>query len=359
MRKYTVFLASSAELNSDKEQVELFISRKNKDLHKKRVDLELSTWKDFISAMTEEHSQEKYNAYIRTCDIAIFLFHTKLGRFTKEEFDTAHKAFKEHSGHVKKPLIYTYFKTAKDEAPEITAFRTYIDGLEHFYDTYDSTEALFVHLNRQLDKLENEGIIHADPIDVPKLIRNLILSVLPVLLVASVVSAYYFFQPLSMTVKVREPNPIPGLPFRSGTLSLTYGDKTETLEIKDEAMFRQVPSKFKRSKLRLVFHAKGFLPIDTLIDAGEIAELPIRRDSSLAIIFGIVKNEDNQPEPDVLLSVGDLQSKTGEQGKFRIVIPLEKQAEEQRLTAYKEGFQLWDETFPVVAGEETHVILKK
>jgi hypothetical protein len=56
MQTLKIFLASSAELDADKEQLELFISRKNKDYQKKRVFLELSTWKDFISAMTEEHT---------------------------------------------------------------------------------------------------------------------------------------------------------------------------------------------------------------------------------------------------------------------------------------------------------------
>jgi len=359
MGKYKIFLASSAELDSDKEAVERFISRKNKELYKKRIFLELSTWKDFISAMTEEHTQESYNRYIRSCDIAIFLFHTKLGRFTKEEFDVAHEAFLTHSGHVKKPLIYTYFKSATNEAPEITAFRTYIDSLNHFFDTYDSMDTLFVHLNRQLDKLENDGIIHADPIDVPKLKRNLILSVLPVLLVAAVVLAYYFFQPLDMTVKVREPNPIPGLPFRSGTLSLTYGDKTETLEIKDEAIFKQLPSKFKNSQLALHFGAKGYQTIDTLVHADEFVALPIRRDSSLAYIFGSVKDEENRPLQNVQISVKSLKTTTDQFGKYHVTIPSHLQALEQRLSAYKEGYQLWDETFPIVAGEDVPIILKK
>lgn len=356
MKKYNIFLASSAELDSDKEAVELFISRKNKELHKKRIFLELSTWKDFVSAMTEEHSQEMYNHYIETSDIAIFLFHTKFGRYTKEEFETAHRAFQKSSHKIKKPLIYTFFKTSTQDLPDISEFKTYIDGLEHFYDTYDNMEGLFVQLNRQLEKLENEGVLIPEPIDVGQVVKYAPYSIL--LLLASFL-AYYHYQPLQMTVKIYEPQPIPNLSFQKADLSLTYGDKTDQLEIETEAIFKQIPSKFKGSQLVLHFSAKGYQTIDTLVNAGEFVALPIWRDSSLAYIFGSVKDEENRPLENVQISVKNLKITTDQFGKYHIIIPFHLQALEQRLSAYKEGYQLWDETFPIVAGVDVPIILKK
>ena len=360
MNTLRIFLASSAELDADKEQIELFISRKNKDFNKKRLFLELSTWKDFISAMTEEHSQEKYNQYIRSCDIAVFLFHTQLGRFTKEEFDTAHLAFLKSTGQFKKPLIYTFFKNDKNETTEISDFRNYIDKHEHFYDTYNSADDLFVKLNRQLDKLENKGVIKGEAIDIPKIVKYVVYYfLLPMMVLGGAVLAYYYYQPTDVTVRVKEVRPIPGLPFQEGTITLTYGDKTETLKIKEEVIFKQIPSKYKRELLQLGFVSRGFQPLDTMITTSGLIELPIRRDNSLEVIFGLVADQDNLPVKDVIISVKDLQTKTDENGKFRIEIPFDKQAEEQRLTAYKPGYQLWSLTAPTSLTEEWKIILKK
>lgn len=359
MKTIKIFLASSAELDLDKEQVELFIGRKNKDYQKKRVFLELTTWKDFISAMTEEHSQENYNEYIRSCDIAIFLFHSVLGRFTKEEFDTAHQSFLNCTAYPKKPLIFTFFKEGKNEVAEITDIKNYIDGLEHFYDTYKSNEDLFVKLNRQLDKLEY-GIIPVNPIDVPVIIKYAVYYfLLPLLVLSGAISTIYYYQTTNLTVKISEPNPIPGLSLEEGQVTLTYGDKTETLPIKNEVIFKQVPSKYKRENLRLQFSSNGYIPIDTLISTNELIDLPVRRDNSLGAIFGIVKDEDNVPIKDVTITVLDLKTTSDKNGSFKIIIPRGKQAKEQRLKANKEGYKLWDRTFPVFPDLESPVILRK
>lgn len=361
MKKVRIFLASSAELDMDKIQVELFISRKNKDWHEKRIFLELTTWKDFISSITEERTQNEYNRYIQTSDISIFLFHTKLGRYTKEEFDNAHHAFLASQSKIKKPRIYTYFKAQIGEAAEITHFREYIDSLDHFYDTYENMDELFVKINRQLDKLENEGIIiKPEYIDLQRVIKYAVYYFLiPLLVIGGAIMAFYYFQPTDLTVKVREVQSIPGLPFNQGEVTLIYGDKTEKLEIKDEVIFKQIPSKYKHNKVKLQFSSKGYIAFDTLIIPGQLIELPIQRDNSLALIFGSVKDENILPLKDVVISFKDLQIKTDENGKFRIEIPLSKQAEEQRLTAFKAGYQLWDFTGTPSQTEEWKIILKK
>lgn len=350
MKTVKIFLASSAELDLDKEQVELYISRKNKDYTKKRVFLELTTWKDFISAMTEEHSQEKYNEYIRSCDIAIFLFHTVLGSFTKLEFDTAHNAFLKSVAHPKKPLIYTFFKEDKNEPAEITEIKGYIDGLEHFYDTYHSTEDLFVKLNRQLDKLENQGVvIKSDPIDVPAIIKYVVYYfLLPLLVLGGAFLSYYYFHTASLTVRVFEipTHSVPGMPLKEAKVILEYGDKIEIKEFNQKegfAPFTQIPAKYKGDSVKLKFSAKEFTPIDTSIMLGRFQNsliiLPVKRDNSLGVIFGSIVDNKGIPIRDVSISVKDINTQTDENGLFRIEIPYVKQNEEQRLRAYKKGYQ--------------------
>jgi hypothetical protein len=339
-----IFLASSAELDYDKEQVELFISRKNKVWREKRIFLELTTWKDFISAMTGERKQDEYNQYIRSCDIAIFLFDTKLGRYTKEEFDHAHDAFRQCKSKVRKPLIYTYFKKEINESQAIDDFRKYIDSLDHFYDTYANMDELFVKFDRQLDLLESKHeLIKPEPIDTQKIIKYAVYYfLLPLLVLLGGFFSFYYFQPTNLTVRVREVQTIPALPFHQGKIALTYGDKTDNLEIKDEVIFKQIPSKYKRSQLKLRFEARGFVSIDTLLTFSELIELPIRRDNSLAVIFGSVKDERNLPIKGVTINLDEIKSITDERGNFRLNIPYQRQAEEQRITAYKQGYKPWD-----------------
>jgi hypothetical protein len=361
MHKVKIFLASSAELDEDKEKVELFIGRKNRDWYKKRIFLELTTWKDFISSITEDRTQAQYNKYIRQSDISVFLFSTKLGRYTKEEFDNAHQAFLTCRKNIKTPRIYTYFKTEKVETDAIGDFKKYIDSLDHFYDTYTSMEDLFVKFNRQLDMLEEEGaIIKPEPVDLPRIVKYAIyFFLIPILVLVGIFFSFYFFQPANLTVKIKETKPVPGLPFQQGKISLSYGDKTDVLTVKDEAIFKQIPSKYKHSKLTLRFEAAGFIPIDTLFEFAEIIELPIIRDNSLAVMFGFVRDENGTPIPDATVSASDIQTTTNNTGNFKLNIPVNMQAEEQQLKVYKKGYKLWNRRIPVFSNAEIPVQLIK
>ena len=66
-----------------------------------------------------------------------------------------------------------------------------------------------------------------------------------------------------------------------------------------------------------------------------------------------------QPLKDVKICVKDIQVLTDENGKFRIEIPIGKQAEEQRLTAYKPGYHSWDFTGVPSQTNEWKILLKK
>jgi internalin A len=116
--------------------------------------------------MSETRLQDEYNRAIRSCDIFACLFFTKTGKFTNEEFDIAHRQFKE-SG---KPRIYTYFKNSelktgslrKEELLSSFEFKSKLDGLGHFHTQYDNIEHLKLHFRDQLDKmLAEDGLSRA------------------------------------------------------------------------------------------------------------------------------------------------------------------------------------------------------
>ena len=156
IKNIRIFLASSAELESDREQFEIFISRKNKEYIKKEIFLELVIWEDFLDAMSATRLQDEYNKAIAECDIFVSLFHTKVGKYTEEEFFKAFATFKDNN----KPFIYTYFKDTPINMSKITSeilsllnFREKLRELGHFYTIYSDVNDLKYKFDQQLIKL--------------------------------------------------------------------------------------------------------------------------------------------------------------------------------------------------------------
>lgn len=162
MNKINIFLASSNELSSDRQQFEQLINRKNNLWTSNGVFLHLRIWEDFLDAMSQTRLQDEYNKAIRQCDILVLLFFTKVGKYTREEFETAYRQFQATG----KPLIYTYLKDAtpdqppsKDHTDSLQAFKDHLAGLGHFPTLYKNTDHLLHHFSQQLDKLAADGII--------------------------------------------------------------------------------------------------------------------------------------------------------------------------------------------------------
>lgn len=109
MLEKKLFLASSVKLTEDRKEFEIFINRKNKDWIRKGVFIELIVWEDFLDAVSKTRLQDEYDKAIRECDLFVMLFHSKVGPYTEEEFDTAFEHFK----NTGRPFIFTYFKNAE------------------------------------------------------------------------------------------------------------------------------------------------------------------------------------------------------------------------------------------------------
>lgn len=153
MKTIKIFLASSSELESDRREFEIFINRKNKEYIKQGLFLELLLWEDFIDAMSATRLQDEYNKAVAGCDIFVSLFHTKVGKYTEEEFLKALDTFKANG----KPLIYTYFNQAKVEiTPQLVTllnFQQKLSDMGHFYTKYDNIDDLKFQFNEQLIKV--------------------------------------------------------------------------------------------------------------------------------------------------------------------------------------------------------------
>ncbi|MEM9272750.1 MAG: formylglycine-generating enzyme family protein [Cyanobacteria bacterium P01_F01_bin.143] len=155
MKIIKIFLASSSELKSDREQFEILINRENKEYIKQGIFLELVIWEDFLDVMSPTRLQDEYNKAIANCDVFVSLFWTKVGQYTEEEFEKAFASFKVNN----KPLIYTFFKDAGISPSQARQIQTVFDfqdklsKLRHFYTNYADINDLKYKFSKQLNKL--------------------------------------------------------------------------------------------------------------------------------------------------------------------------------------------------------------
>jgi hypothetical protein len=126
-KKIKIFLGSSiVEFKKERQEIENFIYRLSDDFED-RYDISVKPLlcESFDEAYSEIRKQEEYNEKVRSSDLCFFIFFTKAGEYTREEFEVARKKFAE-SG---KPKIYTYFKVLGDEYVVRTLSRKRISDL--------------------------------------------------------------------------------------------------------------------------------------------------------------------------------------------------------------------------------------
>ncbi|GJL69064.1 MAG: Rab family protein [Nitrospirales bacterium] len=162
-RTIKIFLASSEELREDRDAFDLYFRQQNDRLLQQGAYLEIVRWENFLDAMFDSRLQDEYNHEVRSCDIFVSLFKTKTGRYTEEEFDVAHRAFKEQGT----PRIYTLFLDAqvstvsgnRNDLQSLWKFQDKLSELGHFWTRYKSTEDLHLQFRDQLDKLLDQGLV--------------------------------------------------------------------------------------------------------------------------------------------------------------------------------------------------------
>ncbi len=158
IRKTRIFLASSSELTEDREAFEMGLARLNDRLIEDNNYLEVVKWeKSFLDAMDRKRLQDTYNRAIKECDVFVMLYHTKVGMYTAEEFETAFGHFSDNN----RPLIYTYFKDesarpskiSEDDFISLKGFQRQLKALGHFETAYTTPESLLLHFRDRLDSI--------------------------------------------------------------------------------------------------------------------------------------------------------------------------------------------------------------
>jgi hypothetical protein len=162
-RTIVIFLASSSELRKDRDAFELRMLRLNSRLPRDRgIYLKIERWEHFLDAMSQTRLQDEYNKAIRECDVFVSLFFTKTGKYTEQEFTTAHDHFKRTG----RPFIYTYFKNAsittgkvrEEDLKSLWKFKRRLGDLGHFPTYYDNIDELHGKFIEQIEELLDGGL---------------------------------------------------------------------------------------------------------------------------------------------------------------------------------------------------------
>ncbi len=156
-RIINIFLASSiTEFANERMAIENFI-RNTSDKFEESYDVKIQPLlcENFDDAYSKIRKQEEYNEKIRKSDFCFFIFFTKVGEYTREEFEVARKKFEETG----KPKIYTYFKVIHDEEAEQSLY-DFMEELDkifgHYYGTFEhiDTVKLRILLKLKLQEMD-------------------------------------------------------------------------------------------------------------------------------------------------------------------------------------------------------------
>ena len=156
IRILNLFLASSNELEIEREKIEQALGRKNKSLKKQGFLIELLIWEDNKHIGKSTRSQDNYNLDIEQCNLFAILFYSKVGKFSLEEFGLANSLF----GTKGVPRICIFQKDvdlpkkqSKTDAESRFSFLELLQEKEHFPVLFQNTYQLIYDLEDSIDKL--------------------------------------------------------------------------------------------------------------------------------------------------------------------------------------------------------------
>ncbi|MBQ2309180.1 MAG: hypothetical protein II186_00860, partial [Erysipelotrichales bacterium] len=96
MKKYRIFVASSInEFHNERLELGAFVQKLNEDNITRGIYADLEVCEEFSNAVSFQGKQNDYNDLIRTCDFFYALFGKKTGKYTVEEYRTAHDQYRQ------------------------------------------------------------------------------------------------------------------------------------------------------------------------------------------------------------------------------------------------------------------------
>ena len=138
-----IFIASSNDLVQERKDFRLFLYDQ---------DLKPVVWENIDQSITKERFQDRINQdHLNTSDIVVFMIKSKLGKYTKEEFEEACKSL---GNTISKIYVY-FFKESKDNIDdeqllEILTLKKYLKTFGDLYQEVNNYQELEHHFLTQI-----------------------------------------------------------------------------------------------------------------------------------------------------------------------------------------------------------------
>ena len=150
-----IFLASSNELEHDRDIIGNLVRRLDNLYEKRGIRIFLFEWEDGDAAYNNRRKQDEYNDEVRASDIFVALFHRNAGKYTVEEFDVATEEFKRTGGKPKPHVYCRDLAEGEEESAELADFkRRLFEEMGHYWARYSNKDTLCFHFVMQLQIVE-------------------------------------------------------------------------------------------------------------------------------------------------------------------------------------------------------------
>ncbi len=151
MKRIRIFLASSiVDLKFDRIEIGNFFRQLNDIYIESGVYFDLVMCEDYDNGISLEGKQSEFDKLLCDSDLVFFLFFSKVGEYTKHEFDIALESYKTKQ----KPKIVTYFKCVDEAdmvAEDVKSFMNMLDTeLRHYYNVYREIDTLKLGIFMQI-----------------------------------------------------------------------------------------------------------------------------------------------------------------------------------------------------------------
>ena len=154
MKTITVFLASSNELNYDRNSFQALIAKLDDIYEPRGIRIKCRRREDFPAYCTGERTQDVYNKTVRSCDMCICMFHKEAGQYTIEEFEQALDEYRTNHSH---PKTFVYIRALVEgevETDELKAFKDELfQSIGHYWCNYACDDSMNLHFVMQLERL--------------------------------------------------------------------------------------------------------------------------------------------------------------------------------------------------------------
>jgi len=158
MKYIDIFLASSIdELHDARMELGNYVRELNDRFINRGIYFRLHMCEAMSDEIAETRKQDEYNAVIESCDYFYIMVWTKIGKYTREEFDVAFRHFKEG----RSPRISTFFREVgvdDDVGEDVRSFMAELDeNLQHYYTLFSDIDTVKLKMLLQLSAQTDSG----------------------------------------------------------------------------------------------------------------------------------------------------------------------------------------------------------